>query len=293
MTARVLDGKAIAKQIRGELADQVATFTQQYSVVPRLAAVLVGDDPASEVYVRSKRRACEKLGMESELHRLPADTAEDQLLSLISQLNVDEKVSGILVQMPLPKQISEQRILDSVAPHKDVDCFHPENVGLLFQGRPRFMPCTPHGVQQCLHRCDVDISGKHVVVIGRSEIVGKPLAILLAQRSSPFGPTAANATVTLCHSRTNDLPAITKTADILVAAIGKPKFVTADMIKPDAVVVDVGVNRTDEGLVGDVDFEAALEVASAITPVPGGIGPLTIAMVLKNTLTAAEQQASA
>lgn len=286
MAAEILDGKAIAKQIRDEIAVDVAEFIQNDGRVPKLAAVLVGEDPASQVYVRNKERACGKAGIESELHRLPADTTQEQLLELIAKLNKDESVSGILVQLPLPKQIDEQHVLDAVSPWKDVDAFHPENVGLLSQGRPRFLPCTPHGVQQLLHRYKIETTGKHVVVIGRSEIVGKPLASMLVQRDSGMGPTAANATVTLCHSRTKDLKATTLQADILIAAIGKANFVTADMVKPGAVVVDVGINRTDDGLVGDVDFSAVSEVASYITPVPGGVGPLTIAMLLRNTLTA-------
>ena len=286
MAAEILDGKAIAKQIRDEIAVDVAEFIQNDGRVPKLAAVLVGEDPASQVYVRNKERACGKAGIESELHRLSADTSQEQLLELIAKLNKDESVSGILVQLPLPKQIDEQHVLDAVSPWKDVDAFHPENVGLLSQGRPRFLPCTPHGVQQLLHRYNIETTGKHVVVIGRSEIVGKPLASMLVQRDSGMGPTAANATVTLCHTRTKDLKATTLQADILIAAIGKANFVTADMVKPGAVVVDVGINRTDDGLVGDVDFTAVSEVASYITPVPGGVGPLTIAMLLRNTLTA-------
>ena len=286
MAAEILDGKAIAKQIRDEIAVDVAEFIQNDGRVPKLAAVLVGEDPASQVYVRNKERACGKAGIESELHRLSADTSQEQLLELIAKLNKDESVSGILVQLPLPKQIDEQHVLDAVSPWKDVDAFHPENVGLLSQGRPRFLPCTPHGVQQLLHRYNIETTGKHVVVIGRSEIVGKPLASMLVQRDSGMGPTAANATVTLCHTRTKDLKATTLQADILIAAIGKANFVTADMVKPGAVVVDVGINRTDDGLVGDVDFAAVSEVASYITPVPGGVGPLTIAMLLRNTLTA-------
>lgn len=286
MSAEILDGKAIAKQIRDELTVEVAEFIQNNGKVPKLAAVLVGDDPASDVYVRSKERACGKAGIESEVHRLPAATTEQALLELIAKLNKDDSVSGILVQLPLPKQIQEQRVLDAVSVWKDVDAFHPENVGRLSQGRPRFLPCTPHGVQQLLHRYGVQTSGKHAVVIGRSEIVGKPLASMLVQKDSGMGATAANATVTICHSRTENLHNLSKTADILIAAIGKPKFVVADMVKPGAVVVDVGINRTDDGLVGDVDFEAVREVASYITPVPGGVGPLTIAMLLRNTLTA-------
>ena len=286
MTAKILDGKATSKQIRDELALEVAEFTQSNGKVPKLAAVLVGDDPASQVYVRSKEKACAKAGIDSEIHRLPGDTSQNDLLELVGKLNKDETVSGILVQLPLPNQIDEQRILDAVSPWKDVDAFHPENVGRISQGRPRFLPCTPHGVQQLLHRSEIETSGKHVVVIGRSEIVGKPLAMMLAQKNSGMGPTAANATVTICHSRTSDLASITRTADILIAAIGRANFVTKDMVKSGAVVVDVGINRTDDGLVGDVDFEAVKEVASHITPVPGGVGPLTIAMLLQNTLTA-------
>lgn len=291
MTAEILDGKAIAKQIRDELAIEVAEFIQNFGRVPKLAAVLVGDDPASQVYVRNKEHACGTVGIESELHRLPAETTQEELLDLIAKLNKDDSVSGILVQLPLPKQIEEQRILDAISAWKDVDAFHPENVGRMSQGRPRFLPCTPHGVQQLLHRYNIETCGKHVVVIGRSEIVGKPIASMLVQKDSGMGPTAANATVTICHSRTADLGAVTQTADILIAAIGRANFVTADMVKPGAVVVDVGINRTDDGLVGDVDFAAVKEIASYITPVPGGVGPLTIAMLLRNTLTACSLQA--
>ena len=290
VTAQLLDGKAIAKRIEAELAEQVAEFIQNNAVVPKLAAVLVGEDAASQVYVRSKRRACERVGMESELYQMPDTTDQDTLLERISQLNKDNSVSGILIQLPLPKQIEPHRVLDAISPWKDVDTFHPENVGRLTQGRPRFLPCTPHGVQQLLHRYEIEVAGKHVVVLGRSDIVGKPLAIMLSQRSSALGAAAANATVTMCHSRTQNLSAVTRTADILVAAIGRPKFVTAEMVQPGAVVVDVGVNRTDQGLVGDVDFDAVRELASYITPVPGGVGPLTITMVLQNTLLAASLQ---
>ncbi len=290
MSAQLLDGKSIARTIEAELAEEVAEFIQNNAVVPKLAAVLVGEDPASQVYVRGKRRACERVGVDSALLRMPADTDQETLLECIAKLNKDESVSGILVQLPLPAQIEPQCVLDAISPWKDVDCFHPENVGRMTQGRPRFLPCTPHGVQQILHRYNIDVSGKHVVVLGRSEIVGKPLAILLAQRDSHLGSSAANATVTICHSRTHDLAAVTRTADILVAAIGKAKFVTAEMVKPGAVVVDVGINRTDEGLLGDVDFDTVRELTSYITPVPGGVGPLTITMLLRNTLTAAALQ---
>ena len=286
MTAEILDGKALAKVIRAETAEKVAKFTQRTGRVPTLAAVLVGDDPASQVYVRNKERACAKAGIESVAHRIPESTAQDELLALVKKLNEDESVSGILVQLPLPSHIEEQAVLDAVHAMKDVDAFHPENVGRLSQGRPRFLPCTPHGVQQLLHRYEIPTTGKHVVVVGRSEIVGKPIASMLLQKNSGMGSDAANATVTVCHSRTADLAAVTKTADILIAAIGKAKFITADMVKPGAVVVDVGINRTDDGLVGDVDFEAIRETTSYITPVPGGVGPLTIAMLLENTLAA-------
>lgn len=293
VTAKILDGKALAQRIRAEIADQVAVLRQETGAIPKLVAVLVGDDPASQVYVRSKGRACEKAGIASETHQLPATTTDDELLALVARLNQDESVSGILIQLPLPDQINEQRVLDAVDPAKDVDAFHPENVGRMSQGRPRFLPCTPHGVQQLLHRYEIPTAGKHVVVIGRSDIVGKPLCSMLAQKDSGMGPSAANATVTICHSRTHDLPSITKTADILIAAIGRAEFVTADMVKPGAVVVDVGINRTDEGLVGDVAFDQVAEVASYVTPVPGGVGPLTIAMVLQNTLTACAQRVGA
>lgn len=292
MSAKILDGKAIAQQIRAETTEKVAAFTRQTDIVPKLAAVLVGEDPASQVYVRNKERACKKAGIASEAYRIPDSTTQTELLELISKLNADKSVNGILVQLPLPKQIDEQALLDAVDARKDVDAFHPENVGRMSQGRPRFLPCTPHGVQQLLHRYDIPTSGKHVVVVGRSEIVGKPIASMLAQKDSGMGPDAANATVTICHSRTKDLGAVTKSADILIAAIGKPKFISAGMIKPGAVVVDVGINRTEEGLVGDVDFDGAIGVASYVTPVPGGVGPLTIAMLLENTFAACQLQNS-
>jgi methylenetetrahydrofolate dehydrogenase (NADP+)/methenyltetrahydrofolate cyclohydrolase len=282
MLATILDGKQLAQQIRSELAEEVVEFIQNNAVVPTLAAVLVGDDPASEVYVRNKRKACEGVGIESQLHRLPTTTTTDELLQLVAKLNKDNEVHGILVQLPLPKQIDASRVLLAVNPAKDVDAFHPENVGRLVQGRPRFLPCTPYGVQQLLVRNRIEIAGRHVVIVGRSDIVGRPLSIMLSQKGA-----GGDATVTLCHSRTRDLAAITRQADILIAAIGRPNFITGDMVRPGATVVDVGINRTDAGLVGDVDFTAAREVAGAITPVPGGVGPLTIAMLLKNTLAAA------
>ncbi|QDU93415.1 bifunctional 5,10-methylenetetrahydrofolate dehydrogenase/5,10-methenyltetrahydrofolate cyclohydrolase [Lignipirellula cremea] len=290
MSAQLLDGKAISSQIRAEIAEEAAALTAQTGVTATLAAILVGDDPASQIYVRNKQRDCERSNMKSVLHRLPADTPEAALLELIARLNGDPTIHGILVQLPLPQGISEERILDSVSPEKDVDCFHPTNVGLLSQGRPRFLPCTPHGVLQILHRCGIETAGKHAVVVGRSEIVGKPMTQLLVQRSSPLGPGMANATVTCCHSRTPDLAAITRQADVLIVAIGKADFITGDMVKPGAAVIDVGMNRVDGRLTGDVDFASVVEVAGHLTPVPGGVGPLTIAMLLRNTLAAAQQQ---
>lgn len=283
MTATILDGKKLAKELRSELAEEVVEFIQNNAVVPCLAAVLVGDDPASEVYVRNKRKACEAAGIESQLHRLPADASPDTLLQLVAKLNKDREVHGILVQSPLPPQIDPARVVHAVSPAKDVDAFHPENVGRLVQGRPRFLPCTPHGIQELLVRSGIEIAGRHVVIVGRSDIVGRPLAIMLAQKGA-----GGDATVTVCHSRTRDLPSVTRLADILVVAIGRAKLVTADMVKPGATVIDVGISRTEAGLVGDVDFEAVREVAGAITPVPGGVGPLTIAMLLRNTLQAAQ-----
>ena len=293
MAATILDGKAIAGQIRDEVRLQVDRFIQEGGPAPCLAAVLVGDDPASQVYIRNKERACQRAGMQSRLQRLDADTSQDQLEDMISQLNRDAAVHGILVQLPLPEHVSEAQIKDAIDPTKDVDAFHPENVGRLDVGRPRFLPCTPQGVQQLLHRSGIEVAGKHVVIVGRSDIVGKPLAMMLMQRDSPCGPAAANATVTVCHSHTANLPALTRQADVLVAAIGRAGFITADMVKPGAVVVDIGINRSDEGLVGDVDFPAVSEVAGYITPVPGGVGPLTVAMLLVNTLTAARIQREA
>jgi methylenetetrahydrofolate dehydrogenase (NADP+)/methenyltetrahydrofolate cyclohydrolase len=244
----------------------------------------VGDDPASQVYVRNKRRDCEEVGMQSELHKLPATTTQQELLTLIEKLNRDPLVHGILVQLPLPAQIDSRVILEAVNPNKDVDAFHPQNVGLMVQGHPRFLPCTAAAVQQLLIRNDIPIAGQHVVVVGRSDIVGKPLSIMLAQR----GP-GADATVTLCHSRTHDLPSITRQADILVVAIGRAAIVTGEMIRPGATVIDVGINRTESGLVGDVDSESARQIAGRLTPVPGGVGPLTRVMLLVNTLRAARE----
>ena len=287
MTATILDGKSLAGKIRSELSGEVAEFIQHHQVQPTLAAVLVGSDPASEVYVRYKRRDCDQTGMGSQLHRLAEDATEEELLKLIDRLNRDDGVHGILVQLPVPPQIQTESVLQAISPAKDVDAFHPENVGRMVQGRPRFLPCTPHGVQQLLLRNGVPIGGQNVVIVGRSDIVGKPLANMLIQRA-----VGGDATVTVCHSRTRDLPAVTRQADILVVAIGRPNFVTADMVKPGAVVIDVGINRTEEGLVGDVDFEPVAQIAGQITPVPGGVGPLTRTMLLVNTLKAARDLVS-
>ena len=276
VAATIIDGKALATRIRASIADEAAEFQQQTDVVPHLAAVLVGDDPASAIYVRGKERAFEQAGMKSTVHRLPAETTQSDLLGLVSQLNDDTGMHGILVQLPLPKQIDEKAVLDAISPLKDVDTFHPENVGLVAQGRPRFLPCTPAGVQQMLIHSGAQIPGSRVVVLGRSEIVGKPMAMLLMQKGE-----AANATVTVCHSRTRDLKEHTSQADILIVAIGLPLFLKADMVKPGATVIDVGTNRLDGKLVGDVDFEAVSEVAGAISPVPGGVGPMTITMAAR------------
>ncbi len=285
MTATILDGKSLSLQVRTQLAQEVQAFTSLSGIVPHLAAVLVGDDPASAVYIRSKEKACREAGMLGSVTRLPATTTTQELLSVVHNLNADQGVHGILVQLPLPAQIDAVTILDAVDPAKDVDCFHPENVGLLMQNRPRYLPCTPHGIQQILAAYKIETTGRHVVVVGRSDIVGKPIAMMLAQK----GPTA-NATVTICHSATSDLPAICRTADILIAAIGKPQFIDASMVKAGACVIDVGINRVGDHLVGDVAYADVLPIAGSITPVPGGVGPLTIAMLLKNTLSAARMQ---
>jgi methylenetetrahydrofolate dehydrogenase (NADP+)/methenyltetrahydrofolate cyclohydrolase len=287
MTARLIDGKKIAETLRGEVARRLGEFQAATGVTPRLAAVLTGDDPASAVYVKNKHTACAAVGLGTEVIRLPHQTTEDELLAVVHQLNGDPGIHGILVQLPVPPHINPQRVLDAVTPLKDVDCFHPENVGRLAQGRPRFLPCTPAGVQRLLIQEQIPTAGQHIVVLGRSDIVGKPLALMLMQKG-----VGGNATVTVCHSQTRDLPTITRTADILVAAIGVPRFVTPEMVRPGAIVIDVGINRVDGRLCGDVDFEPVREVASAITPVPGGVGPMTIALLLENTLTAATLQVS-
>lgn len=281
--AQILDGKQLAQTMQAEIKSQVEDFEKRKGLRPGLAAVLVGDNPASQVYVRNKRKACEAVGMQSWLHQLPAETTQEELMHRIAVLNTDPQVSGILVQLPLPKGIDENAIIEVVAPLKDVDGFGPESLGLLTAGNPRFVPCTPLGVQQVLVRHQIQIDGRHVVIVGRSNIVGKPLALLLMQKGN-----AGNATVTVCHSRTRDIGAFTRQADIVVVAIGQAHFLKSDMVRPGAVVIDVGINRTAQGkLVGDVDFDAVKDVASAITPVPGGIGPMTITMLLHNTLQAA------
>ena len=285
MPARIIDGKAIAADIRSEIAEAAERLADA-GVSPGLATVLVGEDPASKVYVSAKRKACAEVGIKAWDHDLRASVPETELLSLLDELNGDSAVHGILVQLPLPEHIDEQMVLDAVDPHKDADGFHPYNLGRLLAGDPVVAPATPSGIQELLLRANVEVAGAHVVIVGRSNIVGKPLAALLVQKRP-----GANATVTVCHTATTDLPEHTRRADVLVAAIGRPKAITAPMIRPGAVVIDVGVNRTQSGLTGDVDFDAASEVASAITPVPGGVGPMTIAMLLTNTIKLAEDQA--
>jgi methylenetetrahydrofolate dehydrogenase (NADP+) / methenyltetrahydrofolate cyclohydrolase len=286
MTAVLLDGKQLAQTMQAEIAAETADLLQTRGLRPGLAAVLVGDNPASQIYVRNKRRSCEKVGIASFLHELPAHTSEAELLALIARLNSDPAVHGILVQLPLPSHINEAAIVEAVSPLKDVDGFSPVSLGLLAAGRPRFLACTPHGVLQLLQRNNVPVSGAHIVVLGRSNIVGKPLALILMQKG-------VDATVTVCHSRSKDLSTVTRSADVVVAAIGKANFLRADMVRPGAVVVDVGINRLPDGsLAGDVDFAAVREVASAITPVPGGVGPMTITLLLYNTLQAAQAPTS-
>lgn len=281
MSAHLIDGKALAMSLREGIAKEVSSLQTHSGVQPGLAAVLVGDDPASAVYVRNKKIACEKAGLYPQEHRMSASTTQEDLLTLIQQLNADPKIHGILVQLPLPPHIESRAILQAVSPEKDVDGFHPVNVGRLVEGDPVFAPCTPKGVIHMIDSTGLDISGKRAVVIGRSNIVGKPVAMLLLHR---------HATVTICHSRTKDLPSVVKEADIVIAAIGKPLFVTSDMIKEGAVVIDVGINRLDNGkLVGDVDFDRVKDRAGWITPVPGGVGPMTIAMLLQNTLESAKR----
>lgn len=285
MTAKIIDGKAIAAEIRQEVAIEAKTLADR-NITPGLATVLVGDDPSSKVYVSSKQKACAEVGIAVFDHPLPASTPQNDLLDLINRLNNDDSVSGILVQLPLPEHIDEQLILNSVDPDKDADGFHPKNLGRLLMGDPLIAPATPAGIQQLLIRSNIETAGAEVVIVGRSNIVGKPLAALMVQK----GP-GANSTVTVCHTGTRDLEAHTRQADILIAAIGRAKAITGPMVKEGAAVIDVGINRTEDGLVGDVDFEAAVEIAGAITPVPGGVGPMTIAMLLSNTVTLAKRAA--
>jgi len=293
--AKILDGNATAQVIRGEIAEGVQQLQRDHGVTPGLATVLVGDDPASAVYVRNKGRACERAGMMSQTFRLPQETTQEELEKLIDELNNDARFHGILVQLPLPRQINEQEVLYRLRPEKDVDGLHPLSMGRLLAGEAQYLPCTPHGVQQLLVRNGYSPEGKRVVICGRSHIVGRPLAVLLMHKKA-----GANATVTVCHTGTEDMPSITRQADILVAAMGSPKAITADMVREGVVVVDVGVNRVDDPssergyhLEGDVDFEAVSQKAEAISPVPGGVGPMTITMLLVNTLTAARISAGA
>ena len=280
--AKIIDGKAISKQIREEIAAERAEFSSKSGITPGLAVIIVGEDPASQVYVRNKRKACDEVGFYSESYELPAETTQEELEALVDKLNKDNKIHGILVQLPLPKHLDETRVLLKINPEKDVDAFHPYNVGKIMIGEYSFLPCTPAGVMALIERSGIDVCGKKCVVIGRSNIVGKPMAMLLLH---------SHGTVTICHSRTQNLAAICKEADILVAAIGKADFVGADMIKEGAVVIDVGMNRKADGkLTGDVNFDEAEPLASYITPVPGGVGPMTITMLMQNTLTAAKNK---
>lgn len=277
--AQIIDGKVISKLVREEIAAEVVEFKKKYDSAPGLAVIIVGNDPASQVYVRNKKRGCEEVGFYSESYELPAETTQEELIALVERLNNDDKIHGILVQLPLPKHLNETEVLLKIKPEKDVDAFHPYNVGKIMIGNHDLLPCTPAGVMVLLEKSGIEVSGKKCVVIGRSNIVGKPMAMLLLH---------ANGTVTICHSRTQNLKEVCREADILVASIGKPEFVKGDMVKEGAVVVDVGINRLENGkLVGDVDFAEVEPKASYITPVPGGVGPMTITMLLKNTLTAA------
>ena len=281
MSAKIIDGKQVAARCREELKQQVAAL-QARGIIPGLAVILVGEDPASQVYVRNKHRACEELGIHSEQYTLSADTDRQTLLDLIMELNGREEIDGILVQLPLPGHLDEKEILSAIDPAKDVDSFHPQNVGRLVIGDYFFAPCTPSGILTLIDSAGVDLTGKECVVIGRSNIVGKPMALMLLHR---------NATVTVCHSKTRDLPSVTRRADVLISAVGKAGFVTADMVKPGAVVIDVGMNRNQAGkLCGDVDFESVSRVAGYLTPVPGGVGPMTITMLLRSTVLSAQNR---
>jgi len=283
MSAEIIDGKAIAAEVRAQVAREVSEHRERYGESPGLATVLVGDDPASKIYVSGKHRASEEVGIRSIAHELPGDTSEEELVELVEELNADDAVTGYIVQLPLPDHIDPARVLGAIDPRKDVDGLTPTNAGLLVQGREALVPATPSGVIELLRRSGVSIEGAEAVVVGRSDLVGRPVSSLLL---------AENATVTICHSRTRDLPGVCRRGDILVAAVGRPRLITGDMVKQGATVIDVGTTRTDAGLVGDVDFEAAAARARAITPVPGGVGPMTVAMLLRNTLLAARAQVS-
>jgi methylenetetrahydrofolate dehydrogenase (NADP+) / methenyltetrahydrofolate cyclohydrolase len=292
MAAKIIDGKQVATDMQAELKKEVAKLKKQ-GIVPGLGVILVGEDPASQSYVTAKERACEELGIYSDDNRLPADTTQRNLIALINRMNADPKINGILVQLPLPKHLDESEVLLAISPDKDVDGFHPTNIGKMVAGQAAFLPCTPHGVIKLLQRNGVKIEGAHVVVVGRSNIVGKPIANMLIQKNKD-----GNATVTVCHTKTKDLAHHTRQADIIIAAAGKPNTITADMVKDGVVVIDVGVNRVEDKtakkgyrLVGDVDFEAVKEKASLITPVPGGVGPMTITMLLYNTVESAKKAA--
>ena len=289
MAAQILDGKALGATIKNDVAVEVARLKSETMVVPGLTVVLVGDDPASQVYVRNKQNSCKAAGMIGQFERLPADTTQANLIALIDRLNADPAVHGILVQLPLPRQIDERAIVERVDPRKDVDGFHPINAGLLAMGAPRFVPCTPLGIRTLLLAARIETKGAHAVVLGRSQIVGKPMALLMLQKGA-----GGDATVTVCHTATRDAAAIARQADILIAAIGRPEQVRGDWIKPGATVIDVGIHkRADGSLCGDVHASSVAEVASALSPVPGGVGPLTVAMLLRNTLQAARLSLSA
>jgi len=291
MTAKILDGKALATTIKQEIAESVKKLQSKHNITPGLATILVGENPASQIYVRMKHKACEKIGFFSEDIKLPKETNQEELIAHVNRLNNNPRIHGILVQLPLPEHINENEVILAISPKKDVDGFHPINVGRMVIGKEQgFLPCTPYGIQTLLARNNIETKGAHVVIVGRSNIVGKPLSIILMQKAR-----GADATVTVCHSRTKEIPALTRQADIVIAAIGRANFVKADMIKPGAVIIDVGINRLPDSskksgyrLCGDVEFEGVKEIAGAITPVPGGVGPMTIAMLLSNTLKSAE-----
>ncbi|MBA3061964.1 MAG: bifunctional 5,10-methylenetetrahydrofolate dehydrogenase/5,10-methenyltetrahydrofolate cyclohydrolase [Atribacteria sp.] len=284
MMVKIIDGRKIAKEISESLKVKVEDFIKKNKLAPKLAVIIVGEEPASLFYVKMIARSCEKVSIDFEKHNLPGKTSEKELLELIDNLNEDKKVSGIIVQVPLPEQINQERIQEAVNPYKDVDCFNPSNMGKLALGKPEFLPCTPYAVYELIRRENIIVEGKHTVIVGRSNIVGKPMTLILLQKEQ-----YANATLTVCHSRTNDLSHYTRQADILIAAVGKPEIIKRDMIKEGAVIIDVGTNEVEGKLVGDVAYEEVLDKASVITPVPGGVGPITNVMLMQNTLKAAEK----